>query len=240
MRQAKETGTFRFRREKARKRLSELLASCDDGDFLRLVWSVDALQSGRQQHARRWLTAFPPEAVTTDLDSKLHVHKWELETLVNQALRVPKRPLRPGLPNKRLNPQVWAAVPALVNELRELENAESSFSLARSDVFFELHRIAQRQFPWQRGHFHAPQFFKWAFIYGGDGCKAYFKEKNGLTIAQLSHVGFALYTAFTENPGKTRTVDMSAVGVPDEIRDAALALLAFGHREARGRRALRP
>lgn len=226
-------GTLRFRREKARKRLSELLSSCDDGDFLRLIWAVDALQSGRQQHARRWLTAFPSEAVTTDLGSKLNVHKWELETLVNQALRVPKRPLRPGLPNRRLNPQAWAAVAALVNELRQLENAEAGFSLARSDVFFELHRIAQRQFPWQRGHFHAPQFFKWAFIYGGDACKAYFEKKNGLTISQLSHVGFALYTALIENPAKSRTIDMSTVGISNKVRDAALPLLAFGHREAR-------
>jgi hypothetical protein len=72
-------------RNRYRKKLQELLARASDEAFFQMVWAIDALQSGRETLAARHIQ-FPAAAATSDLNSKLAIHKWDLETLIVQLL----------------------------------------------------------------------------------------------------------------------------------------------------------
>jgi hypothetical protein len=52
----------------------------------------------------------------------------------------------------------------LVNRLRKLEDVESAVYLRGGglNIFGEMHRIAQRQFHWQRGYLNLPQFYRYS------------------------------------------------------------------------------
>ena len=78
---------------------------------------------------------------------------------------------------------------------RKLEDVESVVYLRGGDfnVFGELHRIAQRQFHWQRGYLNLPQFYRYAFIYAQGKCGEYFEKTYGLPITELNFVGFVLF-----------------------------------------------
>ena len=236
MRAARDANQFirersRRKRASARQRIDDALSHTDDEAFLGLAWAVDALQSPRVTVATR-LIQYPPDAATTDLTSKLHIHKWEIETLVNELLAIPKRPLVVG-PNVSLNCQVFGAMAHMANQLRHLENAESGITLQCMSVLIEMHRISQRQFEWQRGFVNAAQIYRWAYIFGGPVCGEYFKGCHGLSVADFMLAGFALFSGLASHPVFNRLADLSAVGVDAATRDAALALVTATHPEAR-------
>jgi hypothetical protein len=89
-----------------------------------------------------------------------------------------------------------------------------------------MHRIGQRQFPWQRGYLNLPQFYRFAYIFGGNLCSEYFKEKNGLTLNQLSLAGLAFYWAFQSQPSVSVKYNLGEIGISDAIKDRALALIS--------------
>ena len=111
-------------RDRYRKKMRDLLSRSPDEDFFEMVWAIDALQSDRSDIAARYLQ-FPAEAATTDLDSKLAIRKWDLETLIGQLLVTPKRERRANGPNRITNCRLFHTGATAVSYLRELENAES-------------------------------------------------------------------------------------------------------------------
>ena len=119
-----ERFSVRLRRERARKRLNGLLAKAPVEGVFQLLWDVDALQSGRADRVRA-MSGFPREAITSDLTSRWHMHKWELETLANEAITVSRRVPTGRGPSRVLNCRTFNTVVALVNSLRGLEDAES-------------------------------------------------------------------------------------------------------------------
>lgn len=226
----------RKQQAKTRAKLNAILSFVEDEAFVQLVWAVDAIQSSREP-AARGLIQYPREAVTTELTSRLHVHKWELETLLNEALAVPKRPLPPG-PNRVLNCYQFSAMAALANMLRRLENAESGLVLRRTSMFVELHRLSQRQFEWQRGFLNAAQFYRWAYIFGGPICDDFLVQRHGLNVPDFMLAGFALFSGLANGPTLLRNTDFSGVGVKAATRDAALQLMTITHADARRQAAL--
>lgn len=144
-----------LRRNRHRKKLRNLLSKADNEAFLQLIWSVDALQSERAAVASKHLL-YPPGAATADIDAKLAIRKWELETLVGELLISPKAKPSEGK-NRILDCSKFDSIVALVSRLRDLEDAESALRLERRSVLKEMRRIGLRQFPWQRGYFNAPQ-----------------------------------------------------------------------------------
>lgn len=134
-------------------KLRKMFARADDRAFLQLVWAVDALQSGRVDAARPFV-AFPPQAVADLSIQTAHgVHRWELETLLVQLFLTPKQQVHPVGPNLILNCGLFNSMRETINRLRKLEDTEFGVYLASENftVFDEMHRIAQRQFHWQRG-----------------------------------------------------------------------------------------
>lgn len=107
-------------RDAYRRALREALSLADDCGFLTLVWAIDALQGGRSAHALRHLAGVPATAITEEFTDPSAIRGWELETLCNELLCVPKHP------HYRLfDTRPWDHAVAVVSLLRDLENAES-------------------------------------------------------------------------------------------------------------------
>ena len=122
----------------------------------------------------------------------------------------------------RLN---WSLI--LVNRLRKLENAETAIYLRGGDfnVLSELRRVGQRQFHWQRGYLNAPQFYRYAFMYAQGKCGEYFEKANGLSIAELNFVAFALYVHSMRSPWISRTFMIPELKLTADLMKRALPLL---------------
>jgi len=214
----------RVSRDYHRKKLNDLLSHADDEAFFQMVWAVDALQSGREQQAARYLR-YPPAAVTDHVASEHAVHPWDLETLVGQLLITPKSPKLPG-PNRMLNCTQFVTIASTVNRLRKLENSEAALYLPNIGIWVEMHRLGQRQFPWQRGFVDVVRLYRYAFIYGQGDCADYFLNSYGISVNDFSLVSFAFYAAFLEQPCLVSQYPLADLEVSETTRDTALALLS--------------
>jgi len=210
-----------------RKKLNSYLEIADDEGFMQLLWAANALQADAEHAAAPHLNySYPKIAVTTDLTDRSFIYKWELETLANEALATPNRTRRKHDRIRTLNTESYNAVVSMANVLRKLENAEDEHGLKDRAVLREMARIANRQFDWQRGYFNVPQFYRNAFVYGQGTCADYFKAEHGITINQLSLIGYCIYITLTENPVFRRFTNMGAVGIGPTDLERALAVIA--------------
>jgi hypothetical protein len=215
------------------KQLRKLFPRASDQHFLQMVWAIDALRSGRPEAARRLLT-FPPQAPDQSIGSPFAVHRWELETLLIQMFLTPKQDPRPGA-TAVFDCSKFESVVDLVNRLRKLEDVESSVYLRGGEfnVFGELHRIAQRQFHWQRGYLNLPQFYRNAFIYAQGKCGEYFEKTYGLPITELNFVAFALFARSMRLPWISRTFTVPELDLTTDLMNRALPLLLISMDRAR-------
>lgn len=222
-------------RELYRKKLDRYLELASDEAFIQLIWAADAIQTDQPDAASRYLRNVPPEAVTKDMNSKLALYKWELETLVNELLVVPKRQKQLRRQWRELDCSRYDALQNIVRALRRLENAEAGTRLKRTNVLDEMPRISARQFDWQRGWFNSPQFYRSAFIYGQGVSADHFEATHGLTINEFSLIGFALHINFWDYPIVLRNLDWGPMPVTPEKFESALRLLCQPIADARQR-----
>jgi hypothetical protein len=215
------------------KQLRKLFIRMSDQNFLQMVWAIDALGSGRPEAAAR-LINFPQQAADQSIGSRFAVHRWELETLLIQLFLTPKEDRRRGA-TALFDCSMFDSVADLVNRLRKLEDVESMVYLRGGDfnIFGEMHRVAQRQFHWQRGYFNLPQLYRYAFIYGQGKCGEYFEKAYGLPIAQLNFVGFALFLHSRHVPWISRTLTAPELEFTGDLMERALPLLLISADQAR-------
>jgi hypothetical protein len=213
------------RRDRYRRKLTELLSKSDDESFFHMVWAIDALRSGRAEAASRCI-GYPPEAAGAKIGSQFAMHPWELETLVGQLLTTPKLTARDAALNWPTNCMQFDTGAVAVNYLRNLENEEAGLYLPSLGIWGEMHRIGQRQFPWQRGYFDAPQLYRYAYIYGQGSCAEYFERTHGLTVNDFSFIGVGLFMSFQERPWLVQPFSMEDVGVSAATMTSALRLLS--------------
>jgi hypothetical protein len=180
---------------KLRAQFSRTLSLSDDTLFLRMLWALNALQTGRAERARPYLQGYPPDARAAGIAGKNAIYPWELETLANELFTTPKDPIY-----RVTDCRSWNSLRGLVNLLRALENAEYGAHRHELSVFVEMGRIGARQFPWQRGHFGIPQLYRNVFVYGQGECAAYLRESSGLTASDMTLVGFCLLSVFYSDP----------------------------------------
>lgn len=187
-------------RERYRKKLSGYLELAPDEAFVQLVWAANLIQAGHPDAGLRYLQNVHRDAITEDLADQRQMHKWELETIINELLIVPKRnkPIRGQW--RELDCRNYNVLVNVLNALRSLENAEAGLRLRRVNVLTEIPRISARQFGWQRGWFNMPQFYRSTFIYGQSAAAEYFEATHGLAVNDFSMIGFALYTHFCDQP----------------------------------------
>lgn len=223
-----------LRRNIYRKKLSGMLEAADDEAFFTMIWAIRAAQTGRPDRARPFLN-FPDKASSSDMGAPLAVHPWKCETLLNEVLSTPKRKIIPGQKNRYLNCSEFTTVAAVINALSALEDAEDGLTLRRISVLKEMHRLAQRQFPWQRGFLNHAQLYRSGFLYGGDLAQAYFASTKGISINEFSLGCFALRTMFHENPVVRHDVPLDVIGLPGKIAAAIFNAISLGHEGARQR-----
>lgn len=182
-------------RNKRRKTLGKLhlfLDESDDSEFLQLCWCIDALRSGACNNLGKYLK-YPKEAEGAEVGDPYFVPEWEIETL---ALMLLSNPIL-GQTRQRtrsVNCRTFDAAAYATNLLRSLENSESAVFLPSLSIFTELHRIAQRQFPWQRGFASSERLYRYAFIYGQGDCATHFEETHNIPVEAFLEACLTLYS----------------------------------------------
>lgn len=217
-------------------KLGKMLARSDDISFLQLIWATDALQSDRVAEASAFIT-YPPQATDSSIGSPFAIYRWELETLVIQLFLTAKQEIHEG-PNFILNCSKFDSIREVVNRLRSLENVEYGFYIAGGtfDIFSEMHRIAQRQFHWQRGYFSLQQFYRYLFVYGQGQCAQYFRERYGLTPSEFALAAFAYFVTYQRTPWIGLN-EVPEIGLTHAILGRALPMMSVERAEARARSA---
>jgi hypothetical protein len=218
-----------------RKQLLKMFARANDAAFLQMIWAVDALQSGREAAAKPYFSTYPPAAATKSSlpPSPFSIHRWELETLIAQLFLVPKELLREN-GNLVLDCSQFESIRQTISRLRALENVEAARYLSGDfNIWGEMHRIAQRQFHWQRGYFNTPQFYRYAYLYAQGKCADYFKRAYGFEITDLIFTGFGLFSAYLVDPWVPRKTSVPEVGLTDEIIQRAFPMMSCSCDEAR-------
>jgi len=204
--------------------LKSMLENTDDLRLMCMFWAIDAVQSGREKEAKKFLVH--PEAAATDaLDSPYAVYKWDLETLINLTLNN----LKSRLPFKMwpsINTRDFNTVADLVNTLRAVEDDESEVRIDVSNILLEMHRISHRQFAWQRGWVRTSDIYRHLYIYGQGLCAEYFEKTHSLTVADFVSVAFGLYAVLLRGPWTDHLTGMDLVGIDEDTVKKAHALLS--------------
>lgn len=222
----------RVSRNLYRKKLDKLLEAADDTAFLRMIWAVNALQSGRANNARPFLR-YPKDAETTDIAAPYAVHPWKLEVLVNELLTTKKPVPVPGRRYRMLNCVNFDSMALLSNTLNRLENAEDGLTLTRVGILREMHRLGQRQFEWQRGFLNIPLFYRSYFIYGGPLTRAHFEARCNISLDNFGLICFAIYAMFNDKPEVLESTSLSQIEISSSQLAATLDLISSGIAEAR-------
>jgi hypothetical protein len=222
----------RLGRDIYRRKLARLISQSLDEDMVSLISAVVAVQSGNQNalHAVRDL---PPEAVGAELGSPYHIPLWSLETLVNELLATPKPKGFYEGRTRLLNSKLFRTLQILHSILVHLEDIENGIFLESHDVFYEMARIVQRQFPWQRGVLNAPHFYRSILLYGTGTAREYFEANVGTSLPAFVKSATYLYAALSKNDFIDRSRDLSTIGVTPAMFEAALARIAIPHVSAR-------
>lgn len=222
----------RLGRDIYRRKLQRHLAHSLDEPMISLVSAVVATQMGSDA-ARATLPDLPPEAVGAELGSPYHVPLWSIETLVNELLSTPKPPGWGVGHTRVLNADLFQTVRELHGILVELENAEDGIFLDKHDVFNEMARIAQRQFPWQHGTTNLPHLYRSVLLYGTGTARDFFEADLGIPLTDFVKTGACMSASLAANDLVGRERDLSGIGISPAMREAALRRLAVPHAEAR-------
>lgn len=215
-----------------RRKLERYLSHSFDEPIISLISTVVAAQSGTQK-ALATMKDLPPEALSAELGSPYHIPHWSVETLVNELLATPKAKGFGVGRTRVLNADLFQTLRVLQGILIKLENAEDGIFLEKHDVFYEMARIAQRQFPWQRGVTNAPHLYRSMLLYGTGSARDYFEARAGISLSDFVKTGVCMSGALNGNDWVHRQRNLSEIGISPEVREAALRKLAIPHSEAR-------
>ncbi|CAH0496024.1 hypothetical protein [Novosphingobium sp. CECT 9465] len=222
----------RLGRDVYRRKLERYLSHSFDEPIISLISALVAAQSG-SQNALAMMQDLPPEALGAELGSPYHIPLWSVETLVNELLAIPKAKGFGTGRTRVLNAEMFQTLRALQGILIKLENAEDGMFLEKHDVFYEMARIAQRQFPWQRGVTNAPHLYRSMLLYGTGSAREYFEASAGISLSDFVKTGACMSGALAGNAWVHRQRSLSEIGISPEVREATLRKLAIPHVEAR-------
>lgn len=204
--------------------LSTQLSVADDESFIRMLWALNALQTGRASTALPSIRNMPLGAMANGILGPVAIFPWELETLGNELLANGKHPIY-----RTFDSQSWPAIAGLIKLLRNLEDVEYGARRSKIDVFSEMGRISARQFEWQRGFANLAEFYRNAFVYGQGECSRYFEEMHGITVADMTLVGFTLMAGFWGLPAIRIDRDLTplhGLGVNPQKIDRVISRIA--------------
>lgn len=218
----------RLGRDVVKRKLTRRLQICLDEEMCIGIAAIAILQSGNSA-PKNVFVDYPDEGIGSQIGSEYHLPLWTLETLTNELFSSYKQsPLK-----KQLRHDLYANYRALASLVMKLENAEDGIFLAKHDVFTEMHRIGQRQFPWQRGWLNGPALYRALAMYGSGQAATYFEREAGISISEFVLIGMWLGGALSRTGKANRDTDLSIVGVTANQLNAALTRLAISHERAR-------
>ncbi|MEQ6202687.1 hypothetical protein ABMC88_06490 [Sulfitobacter sp. HNIBRBA2951] len=217
-----------------RKKLNRLIGAAGKEEFIQLLWATHILQSDNPEPARKFIQSdtIPKGAETVEMWDELSIRPWEIETLANELMTVRKKKTTRNGRTRTLHWDHFQAAAQCVNWLRHLENAEFSIQKERQDVFFEMGRIAARQFDWQRGYVNVPQFYRNVYVYGQGECAAYFERTHGISLDRFVHIGFMLYVLLTQYPVIRNNDVWGQMGIKPYEVERVLSLVALPYPQA--------
>jgi hypothetical protein len=204
--------------------LRKKLSDTGDPEFLCMIWAVHAIQDERVRQAAKFLNC-PPEAATTDMQSKFALYKWELETLITLDLNTPKA-TEPAWRRKPMNTRHFNTVAEIVNLLRAVEQHENRGRFDPTNILLEMHRYGHRQFGWQRGFVRPQDIYRYLFIYGQGECAAYFEKTYGVSVVDFVTVAFGHVAYLGQGPWMPRIAHFDPLGVSQDAIDNSLKLLS--------------
>ncbi len=212
-----------------RKKLDKLLSAAGDEEYIQLLWATHILQSNTPDPARKFIRpeTIPDGAISSDMASQFSIYKWEIETLANELMTVPKAKPKKSGPTRTLPWDHFGATIACVNLLRKLEDAEFPIQKEQQDILIEIGRIAARQFGWQRGFANGSQFYRNAFVYGQGPCAEYFEATHGITLNRFSEIGVMLFATLSNAPVVQNDKTWETLGVDWEEVEKVLVLIAL-------------
>jgi len=206
-----------------RAKLARMLARTSLLDVVGMTWSAWAIQNGHADIARKYMS-FSPEATDASAGARLALYPWQLETLVNEALVAPYGP-HPRQPE--LITQQFSTIFQLTKLVQCIEEADNRTFLRSRDVLYEMHRLSQRQFEWQRGFANMPRFYRAAHFFGEGKAAAYFQEQTGCTVPAFMEAGFYLFAGSTNPPTRIWRNHELPEGVTLEQRDCVLDRISW-------------
>lgn len=201
----------------AHDELTAALIRADPETFVTNLWAANALQSGRSTRAMPHLRRVPIDAATDGILGPHAIYPWELETLANEMFAV-HRPTFTSL----VDFGDWPRLAWLTDVLRRLEGAEYRDRRSDQDIFTELGRIGARQFEWQRGFTTTAEFYRSVVIYGQGECGRFLSDRHGVTVADMTFVGYGLMAAMLQDPLLRPRVDLAV------LEDLGVSRVAIG------------
>ncbi|WP_270731504.1 hypothetical protein [Shimia sp. Alg240-R146] len=217
-----------------KKELLKLLSRFEDEDLFHLIWATNILQSTNYESALPHIDreTINPKAIGIQGPHELAIHKWELETLANEGLTTPMSNAKRGK-IVRFKHDHFGNIVNCVNRLRKLENKEFKVGGHKNNIFGELVRIGNRQFPWQIGSANSANLYRNNFVYGQGKCGEEFNKKFGISVAEFSKVSFGLFASFMSHPVLVGDQALKVIGVSEELYRSALKPLCLPLKQAR-------
>jgi hypothetical protein len=217
-----------------RRKLERHLSRSIDEPIFALISAVVALQGGNLD-PQEMVPDFPLDGIGAELGSEFHIPLWILETLINELLATEKQKPSANGNTRILRSDSYKVLQVLRHMVVKIENAEDEIFLEKHDVFTEMNRIAQRQFPWQRGFVNEPVLYRSLFMYGSGSAAKFFLESNGITISDFVKIGCWLSGALQRSAYVNRQTDLTSIGISATQQEAALKKFSIEHGRARSK-----
>jgi len=196
------------------------LSRVDRESFTQLSWAVWGLQQDEPNSIAQQIISFPREALTSEMSSGWAVRPWEVETLINLLVETQRD--RGAL---QVSCSRFEVMGDFINQLRTLEDTEAGSYLDDLNIQNEMHRIGQRQFPFQRGFLNSADFYRSLYLYGQGICAGAFERSYGLSVSDFTKAGFALFSQFNRQPVVSMLPDYTSIDLSPEITQRAIDLM---------------
>ena len=179
-----------------------------------MSWCAWAIQNGHAEIAHQYMS-FTQEAIDGSPGARLGIYPWQLETLVNEALVAPHMP---NARRRKLRTEKFSDVFNLVKLVQRIEGADDRKFLASNDVLYELHRLTQRQFEWERGFTNQPRFYRALSMFGQGEVGAYFQNSVGCSVPEFIEAAFHLLCGSANSPTRRWKNYLGYEGVSASLR----------------------
>lgn len=135
--------------------------------------------------------------------------------------------------NRKLACSSYNDVAVLLNALGKVENAEAGVSLQQINVLDELHRLAQRQFEWQRGFPLLSDLYRSSLIYGGDLAKSEFERIRQISLDTFVQACFSVGASLTTRPFLDKDTSFEIIGLSREAIAQTWQIISLPIEQAR-------